>query len=156
VHLVPLPIPRRSLFFFPNLALCRSAVETGCACQPEENPQDQVSSYSFLLTNPSTPRPGGLGPLRVGPERRFFAPALKDRAGAAQWVNKIPSDLPRAGLPRKNLTRISGMIFGKLKRSLPSEKRTGGLTDPSKNNTRDGHFQPIRVTAPSFLVCPTG
>jgi hypothetical protein len=32
-----------------------------------------------------------------------------------------------AGLPNKNLTRISGMIFGKPKRSLPLEKRSGGI-----------------------------
>jgi hypothetical protein len=30
-------------------------------------------------------------------------------------------------LPNKNLTRISGMIFGKPKRSLPLEKRSGGI-----------------------------
>jgi hypothetical protein len=33
----------------------------------------------------------------------------------------------RDSLAQDNLTRISGMIFGKPKRSLPWEKRSGGI-----------------------------
>jgi hypothetical protein len=40
-----------------------------------------------IKVNPSTPRPGGWGLLRVDSERRFFTPPSKAGAGAAERVN---------------------------------------------------------------------
>jgi hypothetical protein len=48
----------------------------------------------------------------------------------------------RDSLAQDSLRRISGMIFGKPKRSLPWEKRSGGIEiGYMKNNTRHDHFQ---------------
>jgi len=42
--------------------------------------------------SPSTPRPEGRGLLRVNPELRFFTARSKAEPGAAEWVQRGPSD----------------------------------------------------------------
>jgi hypothetical protein len=62
----------------------------------------KILPFDFLRVNPSTPRPEGLGLLRVDPEQRHSTklmalslskghlyPALKAGFGAAEWVNLL-------------------------------------------------------------------